>query len=195
MTSLVFFPLSARLLLWRWSPIPQRQYESPAHTTRTNRIRKPHCSGLCSTSIYVVAAHVDDTDRNDRIRKLVHELARCFWDRIRQAVAQVPQVEQIWPWFAGGARKAQTREVRRSIVQSFLVLLQISLLLFGVALSANVWYEQRSIACVIITTTDFGFLSYSHWTVTACLIHPSCPFHMPTSMILRMLRIDSKITL
>lgn len=78
------------------------------------------------------------------------------------------------------------------IVQSFLVLLQISLLLFGIALSANMWYEQRSIACIIITTMVFRFLFYFLIAI-ACLIHPSRPSHMPTSMILRILRIDSKI--
>jgi hypothetical protein len=60
-----------------------------------------------------------------------------------------------------------------AVVQSFPVLLQISLLLFGTALSANLWYEQPSIAWVVIATTAFGFLFYS-LTVMACLISPSC---------------------
>jgi hypothetical protein len=81
-----------------------------------------------------------------------------------------------------------------AVVQSFPVLLQISLLLFGVALGANIWYEQPSIAWVIIATTVFGFLFYS-LTVMACLISPACPFQTPISMIFRMLGIDSKIIL
>ncbi|KAG1767626.1 hypothetical protein EDD22DRAFT_285485 [Suillus occidentalis] len=81
-----------------------------------------------------------------------------------------------------------------AVVQSFPVLLQISLLLFGIALGANIWTEQPSIAWVIIATTVFGFLFYS-LTVMACLISPSCPFQTPISTILRMLKIDSKIIL
>jgi hypothetical protein len=85
-----------------------------------------------------------------------------------------------------------------AVVQSFPVLLQISLLLFGIALSANMWYERPSIAWVIIAITVFGFLFYS-LTVMACLISPACPFQTPTStvlpMVLRMLRKNSKINL
>jgi hypothetical protein len=81
-----------------------------------------------------------------------------------------------------------------AVVQSFPVLLQISLLLFGVALGANLWYEQPSIAWVVIATTVFGFLFYS-LIVMACLISPSCPFQTPISTILIMLHIDSKIIL
>jgi hypothetical protein len=81
-----------------------------------------------------------------------------------------------------------------AVVQSFPVLLQISLLLFGIALGANIWTEQPSIAWVIIATTVFGFLFYS-LTVMEFLISPSCPFQTPISTILRMLKIDSKIIL
>ncbi|KAG1798901.1 uncharacterized protein HD556DRAFT_159701 [Suillus plorans] len=76
-----------------------------------------------------------------------------------------------------------------AVVQSFPVLLQISLLLFGIALGAKLWYEQASIAWVIIGTTVFGFLFYS-LTVMACLISTACPFQTPTSTILYVLRID-----
>jgi hypothetical protein len=81
-----------------------------------------------------------------------------------------------------------------AVVQSFPVLLQISLLLFGIALGAKIWSEQASIAWVIIATTVFGFLFYS-LTVMACLISPACPFQTPVSTILRMLRIDGEIIL
>ncbi|KAG1785817.1 uncharacterized protein HD556DRAFT_1279221 [Suillus plorans] len=79
-----------------------------------------------------------------------------------------------------------------AVVQLFPVLLQISLLLFGIALGANLWYEQASIAWVIIGTTVFGFLFYS-LTVMACLISPACPFQTLVSTILQVLRVDSKI--
>ncbi|KAG1847978.1 hypothetical protein C8R48DRAFT_779049 [Suillus tomentosus] len=81
-----------------------------------------------------------------------------------------------------------------AVMQSFPVILQISLLLFGIALGANMWYDQPSIAWVIITTTVFGFLFYS-LTVMACLISPACPFQTPTSTMLRMLRIDRVLRL
>jgi hypothetical protein len=79
-----------------------------------------------------------------------------------------------------------------AVVQSFPILLQFSLLLFGIALSTNMWYEQYTIAWVIIATTVFGFLFYS-LTVMAALVSPACPFQTPISTMLRMLRIDSKI--
>ncbi|KAG2151206.1 uncharacterized protein EDB93DRAFT_1276132 [Suillus bovinus] len=72
-----------------------------------------------------------------------------------------------------------------AILQSFLVLLQISLLLFGIALGANMWYKQASTAWVITGTTVFGFLFYSP-TVMACLISPTCPFQTPISKILQL---------
>jgi hypothetical protein len=79
-----------------------------------------------------------------------------------------------------------------TVVQSFPILLQFSLLLFGIALGANMWYQQHTIAWVIIVTTVFGFLFYS-LTVMAALVSPACPFQTPISTILRMLRVDSKI--
>ncbi|KAG2151238.1 uncharacterized protein EDB93DRAFT_306889 [Suillus bovinus] len=77
-----------------------------------------------------------------------------------------------------------------AVVQSFPVLLQISLLLFGVALGANMWHKQPGIAWVIISTTAFGFLFYS-LTVMACLISPACPFQTPISIVLQKLHMDS----
>ncbi|KAG2047169.1 hypothetical protein BDR06DRAFT_121441 [Suillus hirtellus] len=56
------------------------------------------------------------------------------------------------------------------------------------------WYDQPSIAWVIIATTVFGFLFYS-LTVMACLKSPACPFQTPTSTMLRMLRIDRVLRL
>jgi hypothetical protein len=79
-----------------------------------------------------------------------------------------------------------------AVVQSFPVLLQISLLLFGIALSINMWSQQHTIAWVIIATTVFGFMFYS-LTVMAALVSPACPFQTPISTILRMMRVDSKL--
>jgi hypothetical protein len=79
-----------------------------------------------------------------------------------------------------------------AVVQSFPVLLQISLLLFGIALSSNMWSQQYTIAWVIIATTVFGFMFYS-LTVMAALVSPACPFQTPISTILRMMRIDSEL--
>ncbi|KAG2368445.1 hypothetical protein BDR07DRAFT_1391410 [Suillus spraguei] len=51
------------------------------------------------------------------------------------------------------------------------------------------WYEQHTIAWVIIATTVLGFLFYS-LTVMVALLSPACPFQTPVSIILRMLRVD-----
>ncbi|KAG1858538.1 hypothetical protein F4604DRAFT_1627691, partial [Suillus subluteus] len=42
-----------------------------------------------------------------------------------------------------------------AVVQSFPILLQLSLLLFGIAIGANMWSQQYTIAWVIIATTVF----------------------------------------
>ncbi|KAG1820659.1 hypothetical protein EV424DRAFT_1322923, partial [Suillus variegatus] len=79
-----------------------------------------------------------------------------------------------------------------AVVQSFPILLQVSVLLFEIALGAHMWYQQPSIAWVIIATTVSGFLFYL-LTVMACLISPSCPFQTLMSTILCMSGIDSEI--
>ncbi|KAG2346078.1 hypothetical protein BDR05DRAFT_929126 [Suillus weaverae] len=79
-----------------------------------------------------------------------------------------------------------------AVVKSFPVLLQISLLLFGIALSATMWYKQSTIAWVMISTTVFGFLFYS-LTVMAALMSPACPFQTPISTILEIMLIGSKL--
>ncbi|KAG2037014.1 hypothetical protein BDR03DRAFT_400608 [Suillus americanus] len=70
------------------------------------------------------------------------------------------------------------------VVQSFPILLQFSIFLFGIALGANMWYEQYTIAWVIIAATVFRFLFYS-LTVMAALVSLACPFQTPISTILR----------
>ncbi|KAG2752959.1 hypothetical protein P692DRAFT_201894524 [Suillus brevipes Sb2] len=75
------------------------------------------------------------------------------------------------------------------VLRSCPVLLQISLLLFGIAFSANLWSQQHMIAWVIIATTVFGYMFYS-LTVMAALVSPACPFQTPISTVLRMMRMD-----
>lgn len=67
-----------------------------------------------------------------------------------------------------------------AVLGSLPVLLQLSLLLFGVALSANLWTEQHIVACVIIGTTAFGTVFYA-LIVVAALISDVCPFQVPAS--------------
>jgi len=72
-----------------------------------------------------------------------------------------------------------------AVLQTFPVLLEISLLLFGISLSSYVWTQQRTITSVIIATTVLGFLF--HWcTLLASLLSPDCPFQTPATLILRM---------
>lgn len=72
-----------------------------------------------------------------------------------------------------------------AVLQLFPVLLQISLLLFGISLSSYVWTQQRTITAVIIATTVLGCLFYAI-TLFASLLSPVCPFQTPASFILRM---------
>jgi hypothetical protein len=64
-----------------------------------------------------------------------------------------------------------------SILQTFLVLLQISLLLFGLSLSADMWFKQTTISSVIISTTAFGILFYVGTTLVSAL-HSDSPFQV-----------------
>lgn len=72
-----------------------------------------------------------------------------------------------------------------AVLQTFPVLLEISLLLFGISLSAYVWTQQRTITSIIIATTVLGCLF--HWcTLFASLLSPDCPFQTPATFIFRM---------
>ncbi|KAG1886657.1 hypothetical protein F4604DRAFT_1282599 [Suillus subluteus] len=68
----------------------------------------------------------------------------------------------------------------QTVLQAFLVLLQISLLLFGLSLSANMWARQTTISSVIICTTAFGILFYVVTTLVS-VSRPDSPFHTPGS--------------
>ncbi|KAG0699433.1 hypothetical protein DFH29DRAFT_1081304 [Suillus ampliporus] len=67
-----------------------------------------------------------------------------------------------------------------TVLQAFLVLLQISLLLFGLSLSASIWIQQTTISSVIICTTAFGILFYAG-TILVSALRPDSPFRTPGS--------------
>jgi hypothetical protein len=71
-----------------------------------------------------------------------------------------------------------------NVLQLFPVLLQISVLLFGLSLGAAMWTQQRSISILIMTTTAFGALCHV-FIVAASLIFPDCPFQTPVSLAIR----------
>ena len=71
-----------------------------------------------------------------------------------------------------------------TIVATLPIFLQLSLLFFGIALSANLWTQQHTVASVIIATTAFGVIFYS-FTVVASLKSPDCPFQTPVSIVLQ----------
>ncbi|THH30650.1 hypothetical protein EUX98_g3512 [Antrodiella citrinella] len=58
------------------------------------------------------------------------------------------------------------------------LLLQGSLLLFGIALSAYMWSQQRTIAGVIVAANVVGVLFYGVLFVCS-LVFPDCPYHIP----------------
>ena len=70
------------------------------------------------------------------------------------------------------------------IISTLPIFLQLSLLFFGIALSANIWTEQHTVASLIIGTTALGVAFYT-FTVVASLQSPDCPFQTPVSNILR----------
>jgi hypothetical protein len=71
-----------------------------------------------------------------------------------------------------------------AVLEGLPVLLQLSLLLFGVALSANLWTQQQIVACIVIGSTAFGAIFYA-LIVVAALISDACPFRTPASNRLR----------
>ena len=67
-----------------------------------------------------------------------------------------------------------------AIIATLPILLQLSLLFFGVALAANIWTQQHTVASVVMATTAFGVIFY-FFTLVASLKSPDCPFQTPVS--------------
>ena len=72
-----------------------------------------------------------------------------------------------------------------AVLQSFPVLLQISLLIFAVALSAYVRAQQAATFGVVIAVAATGVLFYS-FIIYASLRSSDCPFQTPASAIIRL---------
>src|ERR1700709_968231 len=70
----------------------------------------------------------------------------------------------------------------QTVLGAFLVLLQMSLLLFGLSLSANMWTQQRTISSVIISATALGILFYVA-TILISVLHPDSPFQTAGSTL------------
>jgi len=73
-----------------------------------------------------------------------------------------------------------------AVLQSFPVLLQISLLLFGLSISAFVWSQQGPLAVAVMVPTAFGIFFYA-FVVVASLVSLQCPFQTPISALIRLL--------
>lgn len=75
----------------------------------------------------------------------------------------------------------------KTVLGAFLILLQISLFLFGLSLSANMWSQQTKISSVIMSTTAFGLLSYGV-TILLSVLRPDSPFQTPGSAFVKAIR-------
>ena len=74
------------------------------------------------------------------------------------------------------------------ILATLPIFLQLSLFFFGVALAANIWLLQHTVASVIMATTAFGLIFY-FFTMVSSLKSQDCPFQTPVSTLLhRVLR-------
>ena len=71
-----------------------------------------------------------------------------------------------------------------NVLQSFTVLIQLSLFLFGISLGVAMWTKQRAISILIISTTAFGALSLAVFILLS-LISPDSPFHTPLSLAIQ----------
>ena len=70
-----------------------------------------------------------------------------------------------------------------TILATLPILLQLSLLFFGIALAGNMWTLQHTVASVIMATTAFGLIFYL-FTIMSSLKSPDCPFQTPVSTVL-----------
>ncbi|KAG2118086.1 uncharacterized protein F5147DRAFT_256990 [Suillus discolor] len=71
-----------------------------------------------------------------------------------------------------------------AVLLSFLMLLQISFFIFGIALSAFVWNQQGATAIAVIVVMAFG-LFFCLFIIVASLKFPQCPFQTFISAFLR----------
>jgi hypothetical protein len=70
----------------------------------------------------------------------------------------------------------------QNVVQGCLGLLQTSVLLFVLSLSANMWAKQTTISSVVICPTAFGILFYLG-TILVSVLRPDSPFQTPMSVL------------
>ncbi|KAG1822039.1 uncharacterized protein BJ212DRAFT_939003 [Suillus subaureus] len=86
-------------------------------------------------------------------------------------------------------RKFQELETWRfeNVLRSFPVLLQISLLLFGLSLGAMLWMQQRPISILVFAMTTFGGLCHA-FVIMVSSIHPDGPFQTPVSLGIQAVR-------
>ena len=71
-----------------------------------------------------------------------------------------------------------------NIISVLPLFLQLSLFLFGIALAANIWAQQHTVAGVIMGIMALGFVFYT-FTVVSSLRSPDCPFQTPVSTFLK----------
>lgn len=97
--------------------------------------------------------------------------------------------------FRGGSLEDQCRQRHckfqelqawqfENVLRSFPVLLQISLLLFGLSLGAMLWTQQLPISILVIAMTIFGGLCHA-FVIIVSLIHPDSPFQTPISLVIQ----------
>ena len=73
-----------------------------------------------------------------------------------------------------------------AVMESLPILLQMSLMLFGIGLSAFIWSLQHTVSIILIVATSFGIVFYV-FIVLSSLAYPDCPFQTPTSKFLRLI--------
>ena len=72
------------------------------------------------------------------------------------------------------------------MMETSLLMLQVSLLLLGCALSRYLWEVDITIACIVLGVTSFGALFYL-FIVVAGAAYDNCPYQTPASGVVRYL--------
>ncbi|TCD63278.1 hypothetical protein EIP91_005768 [Steccherinum ochraceum] len=66
----------------------------------------------------------------------------------------------------------------RRVLEALSVLLQVSLLLFGVAISGFMWTQQHIVAAVLIAVTGLGAIFYFS-SIGLSIVYSDCPYYTP----------------
>jgi hypothetical protein len=166
---------------------PYRDHQYPFSTAYPDLNLWSHCHPASVPSIFQLL-FFQLMDVGACIRELLIQSSSCPWCCPGQAMARSLQDTAPWPWIIRRPVQAESQDLSKlqqwqleNMLQSFPVLLQISVMLFGLSIGAAMWTRQKIISILIIGATAFGML-FHVFAIVASLISPDCLFQTPVSL-------------